>query len=126
MPGPRLYAGQIGTSARFPTLPPEVDRRYTALMSPVRSNPVARYALFVIVVPFGLLWLVSESPFRMPILLVVLGVPLLLGVVPRNRIYGMRSCYALSSDERWYRQNVITGVAMLAVGAIWMLVELLP
>jgi hypothetical protein len=74
----------------------------------ILSSKFARYLLFVIVVPFGALMLVPESTARTPLLLMLLAVPLLWGLVPRNRIYGMRTCYALSSDERWYRQNVIT------------------
>ena len=94
-------------------------------MRAVLSNKIIRFLLFVVVVPFGALALVPESPMRTPFLLMVLGVPLLAGLVPRNPIYGMRTCYALSSEERWYRQNVITGVAMLIGGAIWMLVVIL-
>ena len=74
-------------------------------MLAILSNKIVQYLVFVFVVPFGALMLVPESPIRTPLLLILLGVPLILRLVPRNWIDGMRTCYALSSDERWYRQT---------------------
>jgi hypothetical protein len=87
-------------------------------MRTVLSHRAFRFLLFVIVVLFGALMLVPESTARTPLLLILLGVPLLFRLVPRNPIYGMRTCYA--SPERWYRQNVFTGMAMLIAGVVWM------
>ncbi len=41
----------------------------------------------------------------------------------RSAAYGMRTRYTLSgSDETWYRQNIITGVALVAGGVVWLVV----
>lgn len=71
----------------------------------------------------ALIWLVPESSIRGPVLLVLLGVPLLFGWVPKNWLYGMRTLRTLrSSDEIWYIQNRITGVAMCAIGLVWLVI----
>lgn len=41
----------------------------------------------------------------------------------RLRLYGMRSPRTLwTTDETWYRQNLITGVVMIGVGIAWIAV----
>jgi len=58
-----------------------------------------------------------------PLVLIALGVPLIFKLVPRNYFYGMRSRRTLWTDEvTWYRQNVITGIVMVAVGLVWLVV----
>jgi hypothetical protein len=51
-------------------------------------------------------------------------VPLTFRLVPRNIFYGMRTWRTLVTgpDEHWYRQNVITGVAMVGIGLVWLTV----
>jgi hypothetical protein len=41
------------------------------------------------------------------------ALPMILGLLPRNWLYGMRMRYSMSSEEAWYRQNVIGGIALL-------------
>ena len=60
-----------------------------------------------------------------PLLIVVLCIPLILQKIPRNRLYGFRTCYTLSSDEVWYRANKICGVALTIAGAAWLLAGLM-
>jgi hypothetical protein len=65
----------------------------------------------------------NDAAVSMPLLLIALGLPLAFRLVPRNWLYGMRSPRTLlTTEETWYRQNVITGVAFVAVGTIWLAV----
>ena len=52
------------------------------------------------------------------IVLVVLAIPLILGLVPRNWFYGVRTPRTLASDEAWYPANHIGGVVLLALGTL--------
>jgi hypothetical protein len=71
----------------------------------------------------ALLWVIPQSPWRGPILMVLLGLPLAFGLVPRNWFYGMRTPRTMfSSDEVWYIQNRITGIAMVFSGLVWIVV----
>lgn len=54
-----------------------------------------------------------------PVVLIVGTVPMILGMVPRNPIYGFRTGYTMSSDEVWYRANRIAGVALFLSGLVW-------
>ena len=54
-----------------------------------------------------------------PVLLIVLAVPLILGIVPRNRIYGVRTRGTLASDDVWYAANRIGGMVLLLAGLVW-------
>ena len=68
-----------------------------------------------------LVWVLPRTGATIPILLILLGLPLVFRMVPRNYLYGMRSPRTLwTSEETWYRQNTITGVAMVGIGAIWL------
>ncbi len=60
-----------------------------------------------------------------PLVLVVVSIPLALGLVPRNRLYGFRIPSTLASDGAWYRANRIFARAFLAGGAVWLLLQFL-
>jgi hypothetical protein len=65
----------------------------------------------------ALVWFIPESPAKLPLLMILLGLPLVFGLVPKNWLYGMRSPRTMFwSDDVWYTQNRITGVAMLSFG----------
>ena len=84
------------------------------------SSPRLRLAIAVIGAAI-LVWTLPESRVRGPILLIVLGVPLIFRLVPRNWLYGMRTPRTMwTTEETWYRQNIITGVAMVGVGVVWL------
>jgi hypothetical protein len=71
----------------------------------------------------ALVWFVPDSPAKGATLMILLGIPLVLGLVPKNWLYGMRTPRTLfSSDDVWYMQNRITGVAMVAIGLVWAVV----
>jgi uncharacterized membrane protein len=55
-----------------------------------------------------------------PVILIALAIPTVLGKVPRNGLYGFRTAYTLSSDEVWYRANKIAGIALLLAGVFWL------
>jgi uncharacterized membrane protein len=68
-----------------------------------------------------ILWFVPESVrTRDPIVLIIVAVPMILGLLPRNWLYGMRTRYSMSSEGAWYRQNVIGGIALLLWGLVWL------
>jgi len=64
-----------------------------------------------------------SQPFAVPaLLLLIVAVPLVLGVIPRNRVYGFRTKRTLSDDAVWYPVNRIAGVALVAGSAVYWLV----
>ena len=52
----------------------------------------------------------------MGVFAVLLSIPLILRVVPMNRIYGIRVREAFVSDRNWYQINSFGGVLILAFG----------
>jgi len=52
------------------------------------------------------------------LLLVAMAVPLIMGVIGRNRWYGFRTAATLSSDEIWYPANKFMGWGMFWSGLI--------
>jgi uncharacterized membrane protein len=62
-----------------------------------------------------------------PLIIIAVALPMVLGIVPPNGIYGFRTPYTMSSDDVWYRANRISGIALVVSGAMWIaLVLLLP
>ena len=66
-----------------------------------------------------------QPAYIVSLLMVVLGIPLILEKVPRNRIYGFRTPKTLSNDTIWYPANktagwdlLVAGVAILALTSI--------
>ena len=56
--------------------------------------------------------------FIVPLVIVVLSVPMILGTVPPNGVYGFRTPKTLSSEEVWYPANRAAGWFMLAAGVV--------
>ena len=52
--------------------------------------------------------------------LFVVGVPLLRGWIPRNRLAGFRVPKTLSSDSIWYEANRVAGRNLMIAGAVVM------
>lgn len=64
-----------------------------------------------------------RNAVTVPLLMIALGLPLAFRLVPRNLFYGQRDWRTLRGrEETWYMQNVITGVAMLLIGTVWLVV----
>jgi uncharacterized membrane protein len=50
------------------------------------------------------------------LLIVILGIPMMLGKVRPNRIYGFRTRRTLSDPDIWYPANRAAGLAMVVTG----------
>jgi len=65
----------------------------------------------------------NERPFLIPALLIAAAaVPLILGLVPRNRLYGVRTPRTLSADRIWYPANRRGGGVFFAASASYLMV----
>ena len=61
-----------------------------------------------------------EQPFAIPaVALFILAIPLVLGLIPRNRFYGMRTARTLSDERAWYAANRVAGIAVMAASAVY-------
>ena len=60
-----------------------------------------------------------------PVALIVLSVPLIFGLIPRNRFYGFRTRSTCKSDQVWYPANKMAGKIFVVAGVIWLLVEII-
>lgn len=66
-----------------------------------------------------------EQPFAIPsAICFILAIPLMLGLVPRNRYYGVRTFRTLSEGKIWYRTNRIAGTAMMLTSTIYVVVAM--
>jgi len=66
-----------------------------------------------------------NQPFAIPAaLFVVLALPLVLGLVPPNRVYGVRTPRTLADRDAWYRANRAGGVAIVLASAVYFAVAL--
>ena len=63
------------------------------------------------------------QPFAIPALIFfILSIPLALGMIPRNRLYGFRTRRTLADDATWFRVNRVAGVGIMIASAIYGLV----
>jgi hypothetical protein len=61
-----------------------------------------------------------EQPFAVPAAaLFILAVPLVLGLIPRNRFYGVRTALTFADDHVWYRVNRVAGVAVMLASGVY-------
>ena len=62
----------------------------------------------------------TDQPFAIPAALFFLvAIPLVLGVIPRNRLYGVRTQKTLSKDRIWYAVNRLAGIALIASSGVY-------
>ena len=59
--------------------------------------------------------------FLPPITMMVLSIPLLLNVLPRNWMYGVRTRETMASDAAWVAGNRLGAITLIAASAIWIL-----
>ena len=60
------------------------------------------------------------QPFAIPaLILFIVAVPLAIGVIPRNRLYGFRTKRTLADDALWYRVNRFAGFGIMIASAIY-------
>ena len=55
-------------------------------------------------------------------LILVLALPLILGVIPPNRLYGVRTPKTISSTEVWYRANRAGGWMLLLDSLLYLVI----
>ncbi len=61
----------------------------------------------------------TAQPFLVPSIIILLAsIPLVLGIVPRNRVYGIRTRKTLSDDAVWYPANRFGGWALIVSSSI--------
>jgi cytochrome bd-type quinol oxidase subunit 2 len=62
----------------------------------------------------------TTQPFAIPAAaFLLLAVPLVLGLIPRNRFYGVRTAKALEDDRVWYPVNRVAGVAVMLASGVY-------
>ncbi|MGE5299493.1 MAG: SdpI family protein [Acidobacteriota bacterium] len=63
----------------------------------------------------------ASIPFLVPaVIFVLISVPLVLGMVPRNRFYGIRTKKTLSDDRVWYAVNKLGGRLIIFSSLIYL------
>jgi uncharacterized membrane protein len=68
----------------------------------------------------------TAQPFLVPaILILTASIPLAIGIVPRNRVYGIRTCKTLSDDSVWYPANRFGGWALIISCLFYLLLSTL-
>jgi uncharacterized membrane protein len=66
-----------------------------------------------------------EQPFGIASLIFsIVSVPLIAGVIPRNRFYGVRTRDTLADDRRWRAANTFGGTAVLLSSLAYLCVAL--
>ena len=64
-----------------------------------------------------------RQPFFVPaILILLLASPLILGLIPRNRVYGVRTSKTLADDRVWHHANRYGGWALLLSSVVYLAV----
>ncbi len=67
-----------------------------------------------------------SQPFAIPALIIfIIAVPLVFGLIPRNRFYGFRTARTLSDDRIWYAVNRLGGIAIMVGSCLYGLVAAL-
>ena len=57
-----------------------------------------------------------------PLLMAILCLPMALGLIPPNGVYGYRTTASMSSPEAWYASNQAAGLAGVALGFVGVLI----
>jgi hypothetical protein len=58
--------------------------------------------------------------FFPPITIILICLPLVFEVIPRNRWYGVRVREAMGSDAAWYAINRLGGLALIGAALAWL------
>lgn len=62
------------------------------------------------------------QPFAVPaLILFIVALPLVLGLIPPNRLYGFRTKKTLSDDVVWYGVNRFAGIAIMVASVVYAL-----
>jgi len=61
-----------------------------------------------------------RQPFAIPaVVMFISSIPLAVGMVPRNRLYGFRTKKTLADDATWLRVNRFAGVAIMIASVMY-------
>jgi uncharacterized membrane protein len=61
-----------------------------------------------------------KQPFAIPaVIFFVVGIPLAIGWIPINRVYGFRTRRTLTDDATWLRVNRFAGIAIMIASVIY-------
>lgn len=67
-----------------------------------------------------------NQPFILPALLfLILALPLIAGIVPPNRIYGIRTANTIANPHHWYRANRYGGIIIIISSLTYLLIAAL-
>ena len=58
--------------------------------------------------------------FLPPFTILLISVPLVFEMIPRNALYGIRVREAMASDESWYAINQLGGLGSIAACLVWL------
>jgi hypothetical protein len=62
-----------------------------------------------------------NQPFFVPAtIILILALPLILGLIPPNHLYGIRTAEALANKEHWYQVNRYGGCALLLSSLLYL------
>lgn len=59
--------------------------------------------------------------FFPPATIILLSIPLLLNIVPRNWMYGVRTRETMASDAAWEAGNRLGAIALIGAAVVWIL-----
>lgn len=63
----------------------------------------------------------TDQPFFLPALIVLaLSIPLVMGLIPRNRLYGIRTRKTLADDRTWHAANRFGGWTLIVGSLIYL------
>jgi UDP-N-acetylmuramyl pentapeptide phosphotransferase/UDP-N-acetylglucosamine-1-phosphate transferase len=69
---------------------------------------------------------VNRPPFIIPaIIFLVVSIPLVLGWIPKNRFYGVRTRKTLADEHVWFAVNRLGGLLIIACSLIYLLIAAL-
>jgi hypothetical protein len=68
-----------------------------------------------------LVWL----SYGVPAILLLVSIPMILGLIPPNAVYGYRTQYTINSLDIWYAENYRAGVAFAVISLIAIIVTYL-
>jgi SdpI/YfhL protein family len=61
--------------------------------------------------------------FMPPLMIMLVCIPLVLRLIPRNGMYGIRVREAFASDASWYTINQLESIAFIGACLVWMAVS---
>ncbi len=62
-----------------------------------------------------------DSPFFIPsIAFLIISIPLVFGLIPRNRWYGIRTSRTLSDDDVWFAANRFGGLLFILSSLVYL------